>query len=276
MLWAVSCAAARATAGYRHHTRAPPHARRTCPHAPPLTPPAAPVWPGVSAAPQFGVCQDCYMPKDPSKQGHRGIGFVTYASPESGAPPAAAALSAAPPAASPFRLCRLLPAALRCRAAAAGGPAALHLGRQWRCPQGRPTRRSPWACPLRCACHLPCSRAGDEPDARAEWQRDCHRPRDAQGEGGAAAGAAQVRGCGMPRGGALWRRCCAWQNRLWWRCCCGGVGCDPWLTCVRAPARALPCSMSQPNLHPGGGSSHGGSHFGGLMRGPGAVAAPPK
>lgn len=26
------------------------------------------------------------MPKDPSKQGHRGIGFVTYASPESGAP----------------------------------------------------------------------------------------------------------------------------------------------------------------------------------------------
>ncbi|PRW55937.1 DAZ-associated 1 [Chlorella sorokiniana] len=32
---------------------------------------------------QFGVCQDCYMPKDPSKQGHRGIGFVTYASPES-------------------------------------------------------------------------------------------------------------------------------------------------------------------------------------------------
>jgi hypothetical protein len=24
------------------------------------------------------------MPKDPSKQGHRGIGFVTYASPESG------------------------------------------------------------------------------------------------------------------------------------------------------------------------------------------------
>ncbi|PSC71652.1 Dual specificity kinase shkE isoform B [Micractinium conductrix] len=32
---------------------------------------------------QFGICQDCYMPKDPSKQGHRGIGFVTYASPES-------------------------------------------------------------------------------------------------------------------------------------------------------------------------------------------------
>lgn len=25
------------------------------------------------------------MPKDPSKQGHRGIGFVTYSSPESGA-----------------------------------------------------------------------------------------------------------------------------------------------------------------------------------------------
>jgi hypothetical protein len=33
---------------------------------------------------QFGICQDCYMPKDPSKQGHRGIGFVTYSSPESG------------------------------------------------------------------------------------------------------------------------------------------------------------------------------------------------
>lgn len=32
---------------------------------------------------QFGICQDCYMPKDPSKQGHRGIGFVTYSSPES-------------------------------------------------------------------------------------------------------------------------------------------------------------------------------------------------
>ncbi|KAL4442951.1 hypothetical protein ABPG77_008442 [Micractinium sp. CCAP 211/92] len=32
---------------------------------------------------QFGVCQDCYMPKEPSKQGHRGIGFVTYANPES-------------------------------------------------------------------------------------------------------------------------------------------------------------------------------------------------
>lgn len=28
---------------------------------------------------QFGIVQDAYMPKDPSKQGHRGIGFVTYA-----------------------------------------------------------------------------------------------------------------------------------------------------------------------------------------------------
>lgn len=28
------------------------------------------------------------MPKDPSKQGHRGIGFVTYSSPESGVLPA--------------------------------------------------------------------------------------------------------------------------------------------------------------------------------------------
>ena len=28
---------------------------------------------------QFGAIQDAYMPKDPSKQGHRGIGFVTYA-----------------------------------------------------------------------------------------------------------------------------------------------------------------------------------------------------
>jgi RNA-binding protein Musashi len=32
---------------------------------------------------QFGTVQDAYMPKDPSKQGHRGIGFVTYASPDS-------------------------------------------------------------------------------------------------------------------------------------------------------------------------------------------------
>lgn len=32
---------------------------------------------------QFGAVQDAYMPKDPSKQGHRGIGFVTYASPDS-------------------------------------------------------------------------------------------------------------------------------------------------------------------------------------------------
>eukprot|EP00887_Chlorella_sp_A99_P002740 scaffold6.g2740.t1 len=31
---------------------------------------------------KFGVVQDAYMPKDPSKQGHRGIGFVTYATPE--------------------------------------------------------------------------------------------------------------------------------------------------------------------------------------------------
>lgn len=40
--------------------------------------------PGRLPWPQFGVCQDCYMPKEPSKQGHRGIGFVTYANPESG------------------------------------------------------------------------------------------------------------------------------------------------------------------------------------------------
>lgn len=32
---------------------------------------------------QFGTVQDAYMPKDPSKQGHRGIGFVTFASPDS-------------------------------------------------------------------------------------------------------------------------------------------------------------------------------------------------
>ncbi len=31
---------------------------------------------------QFGAVQDAYMPKDPSKLGHRGIGFVTYASAE--------------------------------------------------------------------------------------------------------------------------------------------------------------------------------------------------
>ena len=31
---------------------------------------------------QWGVVQDAYMPKDPSKQGHRGIGFVTYSTPE--------------------------------------------------------------------------------------------------------------------------------------------------------------------------------------------------
>ncbi len=31
---------------------------------------------------QFGVVQDAYMPKDAFKQGHRGIGFVTYASVE--------------------------------------------------------------------------------------------------------------------------------------------------------------------------------------------------
>lgn len=31
---------------------------------------------------QFGGVQDAYMPKDPSKQAHRGIGFVTYASAE--------------------------------------------------------------------------------------------------------------------------------------------------------------------------------------------------
>ncbi|KAK2080552.1 hypothetical protein QBZ16_000405 [Prototheca wickerhamii] len=32
---------------------------------------------------RFGAVQDAYMPKDPSKQGHRGIGFVTYARAES-------------------------------------------------------------------------------------------------------------------------------------------------------------------------------------------------
>jgi hypothetical protein len=42
------------------------------------------------------------------------------------------------------------------------------------------------------------SGAGDEPDARAERQRDRHRPRHAQGEDVAAAGQAQV---GPPRGG---------------------------------------------------------------------------
>uniref|UniRef100_A0A1D2ACV6 RRM domain-containing protein n=2 Tax=Auxenochlorella protothecoides TaxID=3075 RepID=A0A1D2ACV6_AUXPR len=31
---------------------------------------------------QFGAVQDAYMPKDPSKAGHRGIGFVTYAGAE--------------------------------------------------------------------------------------------------------------------------------------------------------------------------------------------------
>mmetsp|Transcript_5980 Transcript_5980/g.17107 ORF Transcript_5980/g.17107 Transcript_5980/m.17107 type:complete len:738 (-) Transcript_5980:1411-3624(-) len=31
---------------------------------------------------QFGVVQDAYMPKDASKLGHRGIGFVTFASPD--------------------------------------------------------------------------------------------------------------------------------------------------------------------------------------------------
>lgn len=31
---------------------------------------------------QFGIVQDAYMPKDAFKQGHRGIGFVTYASAE--------------------------------------------------------------------------------------------------------------------------------------------------------------------------------------------------
>lgn len=31
---------------------------------------------------QFGIVQDAYMPKDAFKQGHRGIGFVTYASVE--------------------------------------------------------------------------------------------------------------------------------------------------------------------------------------------------
>ncbi len=31
----------------------------------------------------FGKLQDAYMPKDHAKQGYRGIGFVTYASPDS-------------------------------------------------------------------------------------------------------------------------------------------------------------------------------------------------
>lgn len=35
---------------------------------------------------QFGVVQDAYMPKDAFKQGHRGIGFVTYASVEPSLP----------------------------------------------------------------------------------------------------------------------------------------------------------------------------------------------
>lgn len=32
---------------------------------------------------QYGAVQDAYMPKDASKLGHRGIGFVTFASPDS-------------------------------------------------------------------------------------------------------------------------------------------------------------------------------------------------
>lgn len=32
---------------------------------------------------QYGAVQDAYMPKDASKNGHRGIGFVTFASPDS-------------------------------------------------------------------------------------------------------------------------------------------------------------------------------------------------
>lgn len=32
---------------------------------------------------QYGAVQDAYMPKDASKVGHRGIGFVTFASPDS-------------------------------------------------------------------------------------------------------------------------------------------------------------------------------------------------
>ena len=58
----------------------PLHASQSLPT---LTAPSPPR--SCSPPVQFGVCQDCYMPKDPSKQGHRGIGFVTYASPESGA-----------------------------------------------------------------------------------------------------------------------------------------------------------------------------------------------
>ena len=30
----------------------------------------------------FGGVQDAYMPKDATKQGHRGIGFVTFSSPD--------------------------------------------------------------------------------------------------------------------------------------------------------------------------------------------------
>lgn len=41
---------------------------------------------------QYGTVQDAYMPKDASKLGHRGIGFVTFASPDS----VEAVISAAP------------------------------------------------------------------------------------------------------------------------------------------------------------------------------------
>lgn len=57
-----------------------------CNNSPPHPTSPQPPTPNPSG-PQFGVCQDCYMPKEPSKQGHRGIGFVTYANPESGVLP---------------------------------------------------------------------------------------------------------------------------------------------------------------------------------------------
>ena len=71
------CVAARPVAAAGCHRLEMHHASQGLPHCLALLPQPHNV--------QFGVCQDCYMPKDPSKQGHRGIGFVTYASPESGA-----------------------------------------------------------------------------------------------------------------------------------------------------------------------------------------------
>lgn len=48
-----------------------------------LTLPRAPQRRRAAPRLQFGTVQDAYMPKDPSKQGHRGIGFVTYAAADS-------------------------------------------------------------------------------------------------------------------------------------------------------------------------------------------------